>query len=70
MSENPSEPGFYGELTALLNKYSCENPSGTPDWILAQYLTDCLNTWNNAVHARSKSKGEVIDATDGGKANV
>lgn len=36
------------DLAAVLNKYSVENSSGTPDFILAEYLTMCLNAWNVA----------------------
>lgn len=30
------------DLAAVLNKHSVENASGTPDFILAQYLVGCL----------------------------
>ena len=40
------------ELTQLLNRFSLENGSNTPDFILAQYLLACLDAWNIAVHQR------------------
>jgi hypothetical protein len=42
------------ELEELLNRYSLENGSDTPDFILAQYLWDCLGTYNKAVKSRDK----------------
>ena len=40
------------ELTTLLNRYSLENGSDTPDFILAQYLLACLAAYNTAVSQR------------------
>lgn len=45
---------FERELTALLNKYSKENASDTPDFILANYLINCLNTYNHTIQVREK----------------
>lgn len=45
-------PDFISELRSLINKYSMENWSNTPDFILAQYLTDCLLAWNQATQQR------------------
>ena len=39
-------------LSAALNRFSAENASNTPDWILAQYLLGCLAAWNTAVQQR------------------
>jgi len=43
---------FREELERLINKYSCENESDTPDFILAEYLYDCLNAFDSAVRKR------------------
>jgi hypothetical protein len=43
---------FEQALTRVLNTYSQENASNTPDFILAQYLTGCLAVWNAAVVRR------------------
>jgi len=43
---------FEQELEALLNKYSRENGSDTPDWILAAYLQTCLSLFDATVNAR------------------
>jgi len=40
------------DLAALLNRYSQENGSNTPDFILAEYLLACLATWNTHVVQR------------------
>ena len=43
---------FVSELTSLLNRHSKENGSGTPDFILAEYLWGCLAHFNSAVNRR------------------
>lgn len=45
---------FRHELEALINKHSIETTSETPDFILCQYLIDCLNAFDKAVVARQK----------------
>lgn len=44
---------FVKELTSLINKYAKENGSNTPDYILASFLKDSLETWNKNVMLRS-----------------
>jgi hypothetical protein len=45
--EKEKEPEtFSQQLSSLLNKFSLENPSNTPDYILAEYLIDCLSAYN------------------------
>jgi len=44
---------FTKELKTLINKYSKENGSNTPDYILARYLIQCLNVFNSAVNERA-----------------
>jgi hypothetical protein len=41
------ETKFRRELATLLNRYSKENGSDTPDFILANYLIGCLDVFNN-----------------------
>ncbi len=48
---------FISELRAVINKHSMENGSDTPDFILADYLNNCLRTWNFATTAREKWYG-------------
>jgi len=45
---------FRKELEALINRYSKENGSNTPDFILAEFLIGCLDTFDKAVSRRSK----------------
>ena len=47
------------ELRALLNKYSAENVSNTPDTILTDLLLDALRAFNDAVNARSRWYGRI-----------
>lgn len=42
MTSTPSETAFEKELQTLINRHSKENESDTPDFILANYLKDCL----------------------------
>lgn len=45
---------FKKDLSDFLNSNSMENISDTPDFILAQYLSDCLNAFDGAVLRRRK----------------
>ena len=55
MNDN-SECGypFRDDLEKLINKYSRENGSNTPDFILAEYLCDCLAFFDKAVRRREQ----------------
>lgn len=48
---------FEKELQELINKHSQENPSGTPDFILSNYVLDCLETFKNATTERDRWYG-------------
>jgi hypothetical protein len=43
---------FESELRQLLNRYSKENGSNTPDFILAVFLNECLDSFNEATLRR------------------
>lgn len=43
---------FEKELESLINRHCMENPSNTPDFILAQYMRGCLEAFNTAVQQR------------------
>ena len=45
------------ELASVLNKYSMENTSDTPDFILAAYLLDCLQSFAKATKRREEWYG-------------
>ena len=49
-----SKNDFRTELEKLINRYSKENGSNTPDFILAEYLILSLEAFDRAVVARSK----------------
>lgn len=40
------------ELTILLNKFSQENASNTPDFILAQFMLSCLSAASTLTQQR------------------
>lgn len=50
-------PSFEKALEHLINRYSKENESNTPDYILAEYLMGCLAAWNISVSARERWYG-------------
>jgi len=52
--EKKIESTFITELTTLINKYSLENASDTPDHILAKYLQGCLNNFNVVLSLRQE----------------
>lgn len=53
------ETKFRDELTILLNKNSKENGSNTPDFILAEYMINCLNNFDNTIIAREQFYGKT-----------
>ena len=48
---------FRKELEGLLNCHSMENGCNTPDFILAEYLTNCLRAFDAAVERREQWYG-------------
>jgi hypothetical protein len=52
-----NQESFRHELQRLINSVSMENGSNTPDWILADYLSNCLQNFDLAVNAREKWYG-------------
>lgn len=56
-----SKSNFQDEIESLINRYSQENGSNTPDFILASYLNDCLKAWNSAVNARETWYGRKVN---------
>lgn len=45
--------GIIRDFAEILNKYSLKNDSNTPDFILAEYLFDCLMAANILICGRS-----------------
>lgn len=58
-------PTLERDLEGVLNRYSQENASNTPDFILAQYLLGCLAAWNTAVQQRETWYGRDARPTGG-----
>jgi len=50
---------FVEELNNLINKLSMENGSDTPDYILTEFLVDCLQAFEKAVEKRDAWHGFV-----------
>ena len=46
---------FRDDLRDVLNKHSVENLTDTPDWILAEYLFNCLQAYH-VLHRDRKHK--------------
>lgn len=57
VSLGESSDVFRDGLESLINTHSMENGSDTPDFLLADYLHDCLTTWDKAVTARERWYG-------------
>jgi len=45
---------FRYEISKVINEFSAENGSDTPDFILARYLTDCLEAFDRAVQHKNE----------------
>jgi len=56
---------FQKELTTLINQHSQDNGSDTPDFLLAEYLTNCLKNWNDIVCKRREWWGHREMTADG-----
>jgi hypothetical protein len=42
------------DIEQAINSACAENGSDTPDWILAEYLMNCLEAFDTATRARDK----------------
>jgi hypothetical protein len=49
---------FKKELKSLINKYSLENRSNTPDYLIADYLFHCLLAFETATNRRDERYGD------------
>ena len=45
---------FVKELAAVINRYSMENRSNTPDYMLAEYMAGCLTVYENTISNRTE----------------
>ncbi len=55
-SRMKKERSLQYDIQALLNKYSRENDSNTPDYLLAEYLMKCLQAFEFIVLKRDIHK--------------
>lgn len=55
--ETKNRSDFSTELVKLINRYSQENVSDTPDRILAQYMMNCLTAFEFATKERDSFYG-------------
>jgi len=51
---------FKRELERLINKHSMENGSNTPDFILADYLVECLQSFDKILQVRERWYGKEL----------
>lgn len=51
---------FRNDLTSLINRYSIEGRSNTPDFILAGFLESCLAAWDATTIARDRLMGRQV----------
>ena len=58
------ESQFEKELAELINRFSKENDSDTPDFILARYLNAVLDNFNAAVKDREQWYGREPHISD------
>jgi len=54
------ESFFKKELEKLINKFSEESESNTPDYILADYMAGCLENFSRIMKNRDKCRDEQI----------
>jgi hypothetical protein len=66
MDEMNMKESFRRDLASLLNRYSLENGSNTPDFMLADYLIQCLLSLDQAINRRAQWH-EQANAKDGTK---
>ena len=53
------QSSFTKALESVINQFSKENGSDTPDFILAEFLTQVLEAWNVAVKRREAWYGRA-----------
>ncbi len=64
MSGDSQKPTFEQAIAAVINSYSKENESDTPDYILAQYVSNCLEAYKKAIMLRDSWFGVDMWAED------
>ena len=59
--EATDEQFIIREFTKVINRLSLENNSNTPDYILAEYLYSCLESFNKATREKIKHNNQNND---------
>ena len=59
MAAAANQSDLRDDLASILNRYSRDNGSNTPDFILAQYLANCLDAFDIAVQKRAQWFGRM-----------
>ena len=49
------------DISQVINRHHMESPSGTPDFILGDFLTSVLASYNDAVQKRAEWRGEKVE---------
>ena len=60
MSAMDTEKQFTDQMASAINCFSRENGSNTPDFILAEFLCECLDAFDKASRAREKWYGKAL----------
>lgn len=55
---------FHRELESLINRHSLENRTDTPDFILADYVVECLRALEHQHRAKVAWSAPLGDETD------
>lgn len=65
MSEGRNEATLRTAIQHACNCACAENGCNTPDFILAEYLIDCLKTFDKAVNRREEWYGREVNRLSG-----
>ena len=58
------------QFRAMINKLSIETGSNTPDWILAEYLVECLKAYEAASNRRESWYGYTMEPGQDGPKRI
>lgn len=59
--EAAGESNIAQDLASLINRYSMDNPSGTPDFIVAEFMLNVLFHFDDTVAKRAQWRGESVE---------
>lgn len=55
---------FAKDLEQLINRHSMENGSNTPDFILAEFMMNALQSYERAIYQRTSWHGNQVCKAD------